>query len=456
MGALQRGWDLVSGKVARESKERFEEAQRIVDDAKERYEKTVERFEAASQQARVIADAYGEYRLECMTSDIRGYVSAYSRFANLEYSSDLPAVVDYNLPMNNTRFIEELSLSSRSAFEIKANILSAGAGAITAVGVFGCGMIGAAKAGAAVSTLSALAKGKAALSWLGRGSAAAGGFMLAGAVIIPFNVISGLINEAKSKEQLAKAESIRAQVDQQVQNLEAGIKFCKKLTRLVRDYQDFLNDFALLFRPMVQKLKEIEERERNGNHTTETGMIDFQSLPEEEKRALHLSWLMVQIYNKLLKTPFLTDKEEIAAEAREALESARTTQKQLLPGLIELADNGTVDIAFVKATKASRVAEKVFTITNWIITAVALLLGITSFTIDQVNDLLPGRNQVLFAGGMLIAGIVACPLLLQPKVKDFVIGEMDQKKKHAIQLVARLVIALAIIAATFYFFGRGW
>ena len=57
---------------------------------------------------------------------------------------------------------------------------------------------------------------------------------------------------------------------------------------------------------------------------------------------------------------------------------------------------------------------------------------------------------------MLIAGIVACPLLLQPKVKDFVIGEMDQKKKHAIQLVARLVIALAIIAATFYFFGRGW
>ena len=122
MGALQRGWDLVSGKVARESKERFEEAQRIVDNAKERYERTVEHFEAASQQARVIADAYGEYRVECMTSDIRGYVSAYSRFANLEYSSDLPAVVDYNLPMNNTRFVEELSLSSRSAFEIKANI----------------------------------------------------------------------------------------------------------------------------------------------------------------------------------------------------------------------------------------------------------------------------------------------------------------------------------------------
>ena len=34
--------------------------------------------------------------------------------------------------------------------------------------------------------------------------------------------------------------------------------------------------------------------------------------------------------------------------------------------------------------------------------------------------------------------------------------EMDQKKKHAIQLVVRLVIALAVIAATFYFFGRGW
>lgn len=70
---MGRVWDLVSGKVARESKERFEQAQQIVEDAKARYDRTVERFEAASQQARVIADAYGKYRLECLTSDIRGY-----------------------------------------------------------------------------------------------------------------------------------------------------------------------------------------------------------------------------------------------------------------------------------------------------------------------------------------------------------------------------------------------
>lgn len=127
--------------------------------------------------------------------------------------------------------------------------------------------------------------------------------------------------------------------------------------------------------------------------------------------------------------------------------------------LVAKKDGSVNDLMMVTAItdgKASRVAEKAFTITNWIITAAALLLGITSFTIDQVNDLLPGRNQVLFAGGMLIAGVVACPLLMRPKVKDFVIGEMDQKKKHAIQLVVRLVIALAVIAATFYFFGRGW
>lgn len=455
MGFLQRGWDLVSGKIARDSKERFEEAQRIVEEAKSRYESTVERFNSVRERTVTALEAYGKYQLECLTSDIKGYVGSYSHFANLEYRSDLLIVADFNLPMNSAPFVQELSLSSRSAFDVKAGLLSAGAGAITAVGVFGCGIIGTTKAGVALSALSGFAKGKAVLTWLGHGSMIGGGFMLAGALIVPFSVISGLINEAKSKEQLAEAENIRAKVSQQVKSLEAGISFCKKLIRLVDDYQEFLSDFAQLFRPMVKKLQEIEERELGGEHTTETGMIDFQSLPEDEKKALHLSWLMVQIYNKLLKTPLLNE-EEIAAEAQTALASARSTQKQLLPGLIELADNGTVDIAFVKETRASRVMENLFTVVNWIIISAALLCAICSFVIDQFDDLLPGRNQLLFAGGMLVASVIACPLLKRPKEKDFVIGKMGQKKKHAIQLVIRMFIALAVIVVPFIYFGRGW
>lgn len=456
MGFLQRGWDLVSGKVARGSKERFEEAQRIVEEAKSRYESTVERFKSERERTVIALEAYGKYQLECLTSDIKGYVGSYSHFANLEYSSDLPVVADYNLPMNSAPFVQELRLSSRSAFDVKAGLLSAGAGAITAVGVFGCGIIGTTKAGVALSALSGFAKGKAVLTWLGHGSIIGGGFMLAGAVIAPFNVISGLINEAKSKEQLAEAENIRAKVNQQVKSLEAGISFCKKLIRLVDDYQEFLSDFAQLFRPMVMKLQEIEKRELGGEHTTKTGMIDFQSLPEDEKKALHLSWLMVQIYNKLLKTPLLNEEEEIAAEAQTALASARSSQKQLLPGLIELVDNGTVDIAFVKETRASRVMENLFTVVNWIIISAALLCAICSFVIDQFDDLLPGRNQLLFAGGMLVASVIVCPLLKRPKEKDFMIGKMGQKKKHAIQLAIRMFIVLAVIVVTFIFFGRGW
>ena len=109
----------------------------------------------------------------------------------------------------------------------------------------------------------------------------------------------------------------------------------------------------------------------SGIDSLEVGMVDFQSLPDEEKKALHLSWLMVQIYNKILKTPLLNNQEDIAEEAQSTLASARATQKQLLPGLIELADNGTVDIAFAKETKLSRIIEKLFIITNWSMTAIA-------------------------------------------------------------------------------------
>lgn len=52
MGFFRRGWDLATGKVAKENKERFEEAQQIVESAKERYEHAVERFEAVKKTRR--------------------------------------------------------------------------------------------------------------------------------------------------------------------------------------------------------------------------------------------------------------------------------------------------------------------------------------------------------------------------------------------------------------------
>ena len=453
MGVIQRGWDLASGKVSRENKERFEEAQKIVENAKERYEHTTQTFEAMRISTQESLQSFGKYQLKCLSTDIRGYVESYSHFANLEYGSNLPVVADYNLPMNSPQYVQALTLSSRTAFDlVTTNALSAGAGALAAVGVYGCGVIaGTAKAGTAIASLSALAKGKAVLSWMGGGSMLGGITIIGGAAFAGFNVVSGLLNEAKSKEKLAEAKSIVARVDKEIANLKTGISFCCKLKALAEDYQDFLQEFAKLFKPMLKKLQEIEAREANGTNTTETGMIDFQSLPEDEKRALHISWLMVQIYNKLLKTPLLNDKEDIAAEAQSALVSARNTQKQLLPSLIELADNGTVDIAFARETKAARVTEKWFIVLNWGITALAALCAICSFAIENIAILLPERT--LFATGLIAASLIACPRLSKYKEKDFTIGGISQKKKHALMLVFRFLIAMSVFGVTFYFCG---
>lgn len=84
-------WDLISGKVAKENKERFEEAQQILDNAKQRYEHTTEKFEAIRTSTETALQSFGKYQLECLSTDIKGYVESYSHFANLEYDSSLPA-----------------------------------------------------------------------------------------------------------------------------------------------------------------------------------------------------------------------------------------------------------------------------------------------------------------------------------------------------------------------------
>ena len=116
MGVIQRGWDLASGKVSRENKERFEEAQKIVENAKERYEHTTQTFEAMRISTQESLQSFGKYQLKCLSTDIRGYIESYSHFANLEYGSNLPVVADYNLPMNSPQYVQALTLSSRTAF----------------------------------------------------------------------------------------------------------------------------------------------------------------------------------------------------------------------------------------------------------------------------------------------------------------------------------------------------
>ena len=454
---MGRVWDLVSGNVKRESQERLEEANRIVESVKNRYEKTQAHLEAVKKSTEAGLNSFGQYQLQCLSSDIKDYADTWSSFTNLQQGSNLPALAEFNLPMNNQAFLSEIKLSSYNAFEIiTMNALPAGAGALAAVGAYGCGMlIGTTEAGVALSALTGIAKGKAFLAWLGGGSMISGAFVLAGIAFIPFNVIGGLIMESKSKAKLAEARKIEAQVEEQIQLMKTGIAFCNKITNLKEHYMSFLQDFLKLFKPVLYKLKDIRDREQSLGHVDQMGKIDYMSLPEDERKTLHISWLMVQIYNSLLKKPLLNDKEEISEEAVKLLDSAKDQQRELLPSLIELADNGTVDIRFIKTKRIWNYTDKCLRTINWIISILLIAVAFGAFFWKGFDIWLPARNKILFSAGLLISGLIGLPYWTWEREKEFEIGKISQKQRMTIKDCVQLLLMAGIAILTYILFGKG-
>ena len=86
-------WDLLKtpGKLS-------VEAQRIIETAKEKYERYQKKLEMSRTHTEKKLGEFGQYRVNCISSDISAYVDVFSSFGNLEYNDNLPALAGFNLP----------------------------------------------------------------------------------------------------------------------------------------------------------------------------------------------------------------------------------------------------------------------------------------------------------------------------------------------------------------------
>lgn len=457
MGFVEDAWKAVSGQTARENRERFEQAQRIIETAKEKYEQYQKKLDMSRTHTEKKLGEFGQYRVNCISSDISAYVDVFSSFGNLEYNDNLPALAGFNLPMENRQMLQDLRLTTNNTLDIiKTNTLAAGASALAVIGTYGAGMlIGTTQAGVALSSLAGLTKAKAFIGWLGHGSMLAGGLTFLGLTIIPFNVVSGLINQSKSKEALAEAQKKEAEVNLEIGKMKTAIALCREITNVADDYESFMADFRKLFQPLIQKMNEIRERESRNPLTQEKGYVDFQTLPDNEKKAIHLSWIMVQIYNKLLKTPLMSENDTVSPEATKMLASAREQQLSLLPGLVDLSNDGCVEIPEIREQPIWLWLKRKLTASNWIIAFALIAICALSAFWDAFDKWIPNRNVIGFAIGLGLSGALICPALTQRREKQSIFGKNKERRKRSLLLLLQLVIAAAEIAGTYLFFGRG-
>jgi len=206
----------------------IKESKRIAEAAKRRYDRNMRVLEEARQDVNTAANDYGVFKLEVARDTLgdmvrlleelqrRGKVSAFQNLAGVEFAPDA--------------FIAELKEASGTATAVLGGVvLGAVKGTLTGAGLYGlAGSIGVASTGAVIGGLSGAAAESATLAWLGGGALAAGGWGMAGGMVVlggvvaaPVFLITGYAIASAGAKAMVGAQKFDGEVDVAVAGMDA-------------------------------------------------------------------------------------------------------------------------------------------------------------------------------------------------------------------------------------------
>lgn len=403
-----------------------EEIEGLLSEAKRIYENAEKAMEKQKSKTSKSLEELGKTKVTSWSTNMDGFVHTFQSFANIEMQDSMALEMDfYGKSIEPAEMMVEIKQASMTAGEIaKMGFAAAGTGALIGIATYGGAMMfGTASTGTAITALSGAAKTNATLAFLGGGAKAAGGLgmaggkiMLAGAAVIPFAIVAGLIAGAKGKQKLAEAKEVHAQAEQAAAQMETVTTGMEGIEKMARNYNSFIVKLGKKFKPFLKEM----ERIRAEHPCPDGQQIDYNELSEVEQKTLHLTWLLAQVYYHALTVPLLTADGKVTEDAENVLESSVKELKQFQKDTFKMRGTDAPAADLFWKSQASIVCG-----VNFIY--IALLLA-SIF-------LLPGKLITIFL--RIFSGMIAFPVF-------FKFRNLPESKKYIWRL-ARLAAAIVFL-----------
>lgn len=246
---------------------------------------------------------YGQRKLRAFNGVISDFIDTFGRLKNVNLVES-PELEKLNAGDFSTTTLTGLQQNYQMLKDAGLGLgAGMGSGAALAFGAYnGTMLLATAGTGTAISTLSGVAATNATLAWLGGGTLAAGGYGMAGGMIVlggivagPALAIFGHIMGNKGEEALNNARSNMEQaktICDQGKLMQEKLQFIEQITALANN--TFSQTSAHL-RGAVHGVK--ESIEKHGEN--------FPSFPQESKETVFLSVKYAQLLKALIDTPIL-------------------------------------------------------------------------------------------------------------------------------------------------------
>lgn len=264
-----------------------------------------EKVEVQRKVINNVLEDYGQRKLRAFNGVIADFIETFERLKNVDLGQS-PELDKLTVGEFNKEVLGGLRSDYQALQDAGLGLgAGVGGGAALAFGAYnGTMLLASASTGTAISSLGGVAATNATLAWLGGGSLAAGGYGMAGGMMVlggivagPALAIFGHILGSKGETALNDAKSNLEQAETLVKEAELMVIKLKAIEKVTSLANSTFSKVSSQLRRAVGDLKKIIDQ--NGE--------DFQTYPEENKATVFMAVKFAQLLKAMIDTPILDE-----------------------------------------------------------------------------------------------------------------------------------------------------
>lgn len=280
-------------------------ASKINKSANQIVEESTEMINAQRATCSEALKCLGEEKVFLLNENMMQFLDTFTKLKNVDFRETEGLSELSKLHIDEQDFVELRNLCNFAIPLAGGSIAGTAGGALAAFGAYGAAQaLACASTGTAIASLSGAAATNATLAFFGGGSLAAGGWGMAGGVMLlgglvagPALLVMGLVAGKAADKNLDQAKINRLEAVQLAEQLDTASKQCEAIRRRTYMFYNLLARLDTYFLPSIYKMEDIVKAEG----------YDYSCYTVESKKAIASCVSIAVSIKSVLDTQLLTD-----------------------------------------------------------------------------------------------------------------------------------------------------
>lgn len=299
-----------------DAKADFDKAESVNSEARSVYDTAQKKLENVHARAQRACETLGKTKFNLMKNSLLPFQEAMSQIRAINFK-DKHNIANLTASVGLERGLRELNSEALTMKNIVGGGVTAlGSGGLAGLAAYGSvGFLGTASSGAAIGGLSGVAATNATLAWLGGGSLAAGGFGMAGGMMVlggivaaPILAVGGIMLASKAEEAKENAYSNLSSARMAAEQMETAATQTYGIQYRFDEINSVLSSLNSFFLPFLQTVKDMTAHECR----------DYEDLYEQEQYKLFKALSIAVLMKNIMDAPILTASGDTAPESAPA------------------------------------------------------------------------------------------------------------------------------------------